>query len=93
MTLEQARKLRDHLKDHGIKATVPLGYSGDEYFVLAKMKHESSKRSFQTLEQWRDYARAENQRIVDFCRQHGVAIDTRTPIERMIDEAACGVKP
>ena len=91
MTLLEARRARDYLRKHGYKCTVPLGHggpNGDGYFLSVKLNGKAVR--FYTTEEWNAHAMKQNQHVADYVARYRVA-DTRSPLDRMIDEA-CGVK-
>lgn len=62
MTLEFARKLRDHIREkNDLYATVPLGHGPDGYFVRVKVQSNESK-DFRSVYDWFTYTKAENER-------------------------------
>lgn len=88
MKLKQARRLRDFLRKHGIKCTVPLGYADDGYFV--QWCQYGTQMRFYSVEEYNAHVMEQHRRLQEFADRN-VPRDTRSPIERMIDQA-CGYK-
>lgn len=84
MTLQQARKLRDHIRTHGVKATVPLvrnEYGG----YMVKMRDGSGWVIFSEWDQFKCFCERQRRQLQHFINQH-LPRDSRSPIEIMIDK-------
>jgi hypothetical protein len=88
MTKDEARFLRDNLKSKGCKATVST-VAGEP---AVRLRWNGRDVFFRTLRDYGTFAKAENQKILDFCKANGIDVPRqRSPIEAMIDKA-CGLE-
>lgn len=88
MTLKEARSLQKQIHKWGYACTVPLGHGPDGYWCQvtqnqfrseAEARRHHAKRLRERRKIMREYEAMSRRR------------DTRSPIERMIDQA-CGIK-
>lgn len=93
MTLKDARALKAYIHSkYSINCTVPLGQGPDGYFPTSLLKDGpcewKSRRQFRTWLAQRRREDRRRQREYEAVLRRGR--DSRSPIERMIDEA-CGL--
>lgn len=96
MTLKDAKKLRDEIREYGLHSIVPLGHGPDGYF--ARIFTNKGDRDFRTRRAWLAYRRQSDKEqreraklIARYELAYQLRSRPRSPIEIMIDRA-CGLE-
>ena len=90
MTLQEARTLRDEIRDAGLHCVVPLGFGPNGYFARIFGGFPVAPKDFHDRQTWVEYKEASDKRRArDMARWNGGR--PRSPIEIMIDRA-CGLE-